>query len=188
MSGELMTYIHDSNLNIVSTLPESFAGSIGDELARQNINNPSEKKYFVIASEFPPIGKKFVDGQWIDMSIQEKIDAGIISLSTYKQNADYRIETEARAYMDKVTTPSDKRVSVYDCLMVLFSMYYSTVPDNNPDKQLRASQGLFIQPNIISGMIDTVAQINAGVYYAKQAIASCSGVVQIDAINFQNYI
>jgi hypothetical protein len=90
--------------------------------------------------------------------------------------------------MDKVTTPAGKRVSVYDCLMVLFTMHYSSVPDNDPDKQLRASQGLFVSPSLISGMIDKIAQINAGVYYAKQAIANSSGVIQIDNIKFEHYI
>lgn len=188
MSGELMIYIHDSSLELLNTLPSSFVGSIDTELERQNFNNQSEKKYYVVATEFPPTGKKFVGGQWIDMSMQEKIDANIISLETYKQTADYRIETEARAYMDKATTNDGKRVSVYDCLMVLFTMHYNSVPDNDPDKQLRASQGLFVAPSLISGMIDKIAQINAGVYYAKQAIANSSGVIQIDNIKFEHYI
>ncbi len=77
MSGTLI-YIHDNSLNILTTLPSSLAGSIVNEIEMQNSNNPNELKYFVVSTEFPPIGKKFIDGKWIEMTNQEKINAGVL--------------------------------------------------------------------------------------------------------------
>ncbi len=124
----------------------------------------------------------------MDRDDQSRKNKRWCALEDYKLTANYRIETEARAYMDKAVTPVGKRVSVYDCLMALFTMVYSNLPDDNPEKQLRQSQGLFLQQNVISGMIDTIAYINYGVYQAKQAIATSSGTIQIDNIKFEQYI